>query len=267
MAKKRSDISQAKKARQRREKYWRAFMEWVNLHGDSRWVFRGHGDTAFNLTPGVGRASNYSAAGERTILEIFERRLAEFRDTQSLTDWDKLALAQHHGLPTRLLDWTSNPLIAAYFAVTAEGSTRPCKRITKKGRTISKLMSARPDKKLVNARVVAWPVRSKSVIDTKDNSDPFDLAEVGFLLPRALTTRIVTQSGLFSVHPEPDKPWREPMKRPRDVFIIPADVRAYFQRKLFYLGVDGQRVMGGIDGMCARIAWQYSARVGMGAVK
>ena len=143
----RGSLSEARQAR------WSEFMAWVDAHGNARWVYRGHGDVSFLLMSGAGRIGEYSVARERTILEIFERRAHEFIDTQRATPWDLLALAQHHGLPTRLLDWTTNPLVAAFFAVSAEpawieidGSETPAGSPSKR--------TVRPEARHIAARVI-----------------------------------------------------------------------------------------------------------------
>ena len=250
--------------RARREK-WSEFMAWVDQHGDSRWVFRGLGDSSFQLLPGIGRREDYSETLERTILEIFERRASEFVDERNLTDWDKLALAQHHGLPTRLLDWTTNPLIGTYFAVVSEPGARELSHGSDNNED-SKI-TAKPELSHVTARLIAWSVPAATVVNSKVEQDPFELEELKFLLPRALSTRIVAQNGLFSVHPIPQNAWLEPQAEVKNIFDIPGNMREYFRRKLFYFGIDAQRVMGGLDGLCARLTWQYTARIGVGAVR
>lgn len=235
--------------RLRQIKAWKDFMQWIDFHADSRWVYRGIGDVRFELVPGAGRVKNYNPASERAILEIFERRASEFVDVRNLSEWDKLALAQHHGLPTRLLDWTTNPLVAAYFAVTAEPAVR---EVLEMGSSTSQ--SFRPRTNKTTARIVAWPVRAPAVVDPKVESDPFSLNEVKFLLPRALSTRIVAQSGVFSVHPEPDRAWRAPLIESKHVFDVSGDVRAFFRKKLFYMGVDSQRIVGGL------MVWERDCR-------
>jgi hypothetical protein len=244
----------------KRLRLWKKFLAWLDVHSDSSWVFRGFGDKDFELIPGIGRGS-YSLANERTLLEIFERRAAEF--LSKLQPWDKLALAQHHGLPTRLLDWTTNPLVAAYFAVTSP----PKSLLVRKVGSRAAAFDAVPDAAHVSARVVAFRVRPSFTINTTVDVDPFGRNRVGFVVPSSIATRIVNQGGLFSSHPTPDVAWAVPLANPKHIFDITADVRGYFQRRLFYLGIDPQRIMSGLDGLGSRLAWQYASRTALGAVR
>lgn len=245
-------------------KRWKEFLDWTDSHSDSRWVFRGLGDFDFSLMPTAGRKAKYELAHELATLELFRRRAQEFGVNPQLHRLDALALAQHHGLPTRLLDWTTNPLVAAYFAVSSSPGPRDVKIRLSSGRLAKDPVRAVPDASSVSARIVAFRVRGSMSLDPE--ADPFVTSEVGFYWPSSLTNRITNQSGLFSVHPKPDEAWREPLQSPAHSFDIPGEMRNFFQRRLFYLGVEPQRVMGGLDGLGARLAWQYRVNTGLGTL-
>jgi len=243
---------------------WKAFLDWTNKHSDSRWVFRGLGDASFSLIPTIGRTDRYDPTHERAILELFRKRVPEFGLGLGLEDLDLLAIAQHHGVPTRLLDWTSNPLVAAFFAVAAAPSAKKMREITASGRASKVEIVATPDPTLVAARVVALRVTPRMLI--RSGEDPFAISDVRAVWPRAVANRITSQSGMFTVHSQPNSPWVAPLLDPANFFDIPGEMRNFFRKRLFYLGVHDHMIMGGLDGVGARLKWQYDARTGLGAI-
>lgn len=98
------------------------FLEHLGDHGPEA-MFRGQANVAWPLLPSIARFSaalgGYDCISdlEEHLLERFRQFAVPFRDFRQLPIIEQLVHAQHYGLPTRLLDWSTNPLKALFFAV------------------------------------------------------------------------------------------------------------------------------------------------------
>lgn len=150
------------------------------------YMFRGENSASYVLRPKFGRelakGGFTKAAHEQVLLRGFERAAYPYLQSVPRDDWEWLAIAQHHGLVTRLLDWTLNPLVAAYFACESSSG----------GDAVIYLM-----------KTSALPVADL-------NKSPFSIAADSLFYPRHSTTRIAAQSGLFTVHIDPSAPFASP---------------------------------------------------------
>lgn len=146
--------------------------------------FRGVCNAEYQLIPKIGRttATIIPDHAEKDILKEFARLAAPYIETNPDDIWQWLALAQHHGLSTRLLDWTHNPLTAMFFAVEQAVPADACIYALNRGGTVHHIKPA-------------------------EDKDPFNIRGVRIFQPRHVTRRIVAQAGIFTVHENPKEPY------------------------------------------------------------
>jgi hypothetical protein len=91
-------------------------------------MFRGQSDSSWPLVPSISRFAKYVQGGydsiaglEEHLLEKFVQYSVPYKDLRTTKQLERLVYCQHYGLPTRLLDWSTNPLKGLFFAVEDTG--------------------------------------------------------------------------------------------------------------------------------------------------
>jgi hypothetical protein len=204
------------------------------------YLFRGQAED-WPLLPALARGSRTQGTPRETeqwMLEEFQRHSLPYLRVTPSTLWDWLALAQHHGLPTRLIDWSLNPLTSLWFAV-----HRPA-------------VEHRPG--------VLWILQpSWGDVAEEDEKNSLECERHRVFAPKNVTERITAQVGWFTVHDvAAEEPYFEPLEESTDFaskltkIIIPADSFAHLRFQLSNLGVHNFSIFPGLDGLGAYIKWQ-----------
>lgn len=202
-------------------------------------LFRGQ-RADYQLVPKVARLKPRSGtilAAERQMFESFKRRAHPYLEFQPINDWDWLAIAQHHGLPTRLLDWTENPLAALWFAVRCP-----------------------PDESKPGA---VWILESGKVLQAEENASPLDCDNVQVFRPKHIARRIISQAAFFTVHncvgeSFPPLDTSAELGQALTKLTIEAEAFCELRWQLDRFGLNAASVFPGLDGLCQHLEWWHS---------
>lgn len=157
---------------------------------DGGWIFRGVRQSNYELIPKIGRSGSRKAlsggkdigfdrAAETIMIRHFVRAAGPYLKQLPASQLDWLALAQHHGMFTRLLDWSESLFVAAYFAV--------------------------EDARNRDLPPMIYGVKDVPLVPLTLPDDLDELDEVMMYYPPHISPRIPAQTGLFTVHRNPDK--------------------------------------------------------------
>jgi FRG domain len=268
-----------------REVYFEPINPQLQRHR-SRCVYRGMTDARYGLEPGLMRVGEHFRDVELLLFNDFQK-YAHRDASPGNSFWNWLAVAQHRGLPTRLLDWTFSPFVALHFATSNLGAGPPGPDAVLWAVNYvetNKLLSDTLAHTLLKTRKHIFSVEMlDAAVPDLEALDRFQSYEfVLFMEPPSLDERIVNQAALFSVMSRPPSAANAPapsgrldefLRREQEALgrggpelfkriVIAADLKWEIRDRLDQANITERVLFPGMDGLSSWLKRHYTKRGG-----
>jgi hypothetical protein len=226
-------------------------------------AFRGRSDAREDLATSLARLGGSVRELERPIVRAF-RKYAALDAVPRDTIWDWLALGQHHGLPTRMLDWTFSPYVALHFATAdvvddARDGVVWCVDYVRAHEALPPKLRGTLERE--GADVFTTEMLHEIA------AEPEALEQLGdfvvFVEPPSFDARIVNQYALFALCSRPDLSLDEWLAERPDVarrIVVPAELKWEVRDKLDLANVNERVLFPGLDGLSRWLKRYYLPR-------
>lgn len=234
--------------------------------------YRGCGDSDHRLEPTLFRHPTRKTITdllnlEANLLTHFRQRSLPYISNQTINDWDLLFLMQHFGVPTRLLDWTENPYIALYFALSsAKGDSSTGTEIFKKDASIWVLDPVEWNRHSLKHMSYKDGILSVADARIKTYTPSSNHHDTGEMLNQSVTIygthnspRIIAQRGAFMVFGKDTQPadlaYQSLHYPPESLtkIVIPKDKITQLTTSLFKIGYTDAVVFPDLEGLAREI--------------
>lgn len=233
-------------------------------------IYRGLSNASYKLETSLQRnCYKMQSDLECSLLRNFSKYAVAEDPAIEDSVWRQLILGQHHGLPTRLLDWTYSPLIGLHFAVSEKNLSRmddhDCAVWKVDIRELHSRLPNRYRKVLSDNKAIIYTVKMlETVTDSLSQYDK-DMSDGSMLVvePPSIDPRIINQYSYFSVVPQGILDIEDFLsaKTEKSVkYIIDKDIRWAIRDMLDQFNISERTVYPGLDGLSQMLARHYYVR-------
>ncbi len=220
-------------------------------------LYRGHSSTCWMLLPSLLRPAHRGKRLREVESDLFFEFQAQARALHDApqSDWDTLFAMQHHGVPTRLLDWSEMLGVAIYFALRgASSTTTPCVWVLNPYRLNEETDGSGAD--YYAPRNLGWDEETFTYYDYGEllvECEPIDWELPIAVYPAQRNARMIAQRGFFTIHGSRPDPIEKLVPRAVNrVSLLPSAVDPLW-RFVDDAGLNEATVWADIDGLARHL--------------